>query len=79
MWWILGFRAAAAEVTPGSSEVTPGSSRGVVAEVVEGRGLLERGEMGLDADIVGDGGAAGVDIVGGGVGVGQLDRLDNEG
>ena len=47
MWWILGFRAAAAEV----------SSRGVVAEVVEGRGLLDRGEMG----------------------VGQLDRLDNEG
>lgn len=44
MWWILGFRDAAAEVTPGSS-------RGVVAEVVEGRGLLERGEMGLDADV----------------------------
>ena len=41
MWWILGLRAAAAEV----------SSRGVVAEVVEGRGLLERGEMGLDAAV----------------------------
>lgn len=42
MWWILGFRADAAGGTPGSS-------RGVVAEVVEGRGLLERGEMGFDA------------------------------
>ena len=42
MWWMLGFRA-------GAAEVTPGSSRGVVAEVLEGGGLLQRGVVGLDA------------------------------